>query len=78
MKSKLILTYLLIFNFDLIFSQDIKFEKYLFSLDLNEIQNDQVKVKLEVSGISEETLLYRFPKTIPGVYKNINYGEMIS
>ena len=78
MKSKLILTYLLIFNFDLIFSKDIKFDKYLFSVDLNDIQNDQVKVKLEASGISEEKLLYRFPKTIPRVYKNINYGEMIS
>ena len=58
--------------------QNSKFKKYIYSIDFNNIQNDEAKVTLKVSYLKRDTILFRFPKTIPGVYKDINYGAMIS
>ena len=66
------------FNYDFVLSQNSNFKKYLYSVDLNNIQNDEAKVRLKVTDLKEDKILFRFPKTIPGVYKNINYGAMIS
>ena len=65
------------FNYDFAVGQKSNFKKYLYSVDLNNIQNDEAKVTLKVADLREDTILFRFPKTIPGVYKNINYGAMI-
>ena len=66
------------FNYDFALGQKSNFKKYLYSVDLNNIQNDEAKVTLKVADLKQDTILFRFPKTIPGVYKNINYGAMIS
>ena len=66
------------FNYERLIGQNSNFKKYLYNIDLNNIQNDEAKVTLKVSGLNEDSALFRFPKTIPGVYKNINYGKMIS
>ncbi|MFL3008677.1 MAG: hypothetical protein ACJZ14_04790 [Candidatus Neomarinimicrobiota bacterium] len=65
------------FNYDFALGQNSNFKKYLYSVDLNNIQNDEAKVTLKVAGLKEDKILFKFPKTIPGVYKNINYGAMI-
>ncbi|MFL2997289.1 MAG: hypothetical protein ACJZ1Q_00910 [Candidatus Neomarinimicrobiota bacterium] len=58
--------------------QNSKFKKYIYSIDFNNIQNDEAKVTLKVSYLKRDTILFRFLKTIPGIYNNINYGTMIS
>ena len=57
--------------------QNSKFKKYIYSIDFNNIQNDESKVTLKVSYLKRDTILFKFPKTIPGIYKNINDGTMI-
>ena len=66
------------FNYEYVLGQNFNFKKYLYSVDLNNIKNDEAKVTLKVADLKEDKILFKFPKTIPGVYKNINYGAMIS
>ena len=66
------------FNYERLIGQNSNFKKYLYNIDLNNIQNDEAKVTLKVSYLKRDTILFRFLKTIPGIYNNINYGTMIS
>ena len=77
-KSILLFFYSFIFNYEFVLGQNFNFKKYLYSIDLNNIQNDQEKVTLKVSDLNVESIIFKFSKTIQGVYKNINYGSMIS
>ena len=52
-------------------------EKYIYSVDLNEVENDRVYVHLHCPGLNQDTVIFHFPKTIPGTYKELDYGEMI-
>ena len=56
---------------------DYKLEKYIYSVDLNEVENDRVYVHLHCPGLNQDTVIFHFPKTIPGTYKELDYGEMI-
>ncbi|SHE76410.1 Predicted metalloprotease, contains C-terminal PDZ domain [Psychroflexus salarius] len=47
------------------------------SLDLVNIDNDQVKVVHDPSVISTETTTFYIPKTIPGTYAINNYGQFV-
>ena len=35
-------------------------------------------VNLQCPGINQDTVVYHFPKTIPGTYKELDYGEMVT
>jgi predicted metalloprotease with PDZ domain len=56
---------------------DYNLEKYIYSVDLNIVENDRVLVHLHCPGLNQETVIFHFPKTIPGTYKELDYGEMI-
>ena len=56
---------------------DYGLEKYIYSVDLNEVENDRVYVHLHCPGLNQDTVIFHFPKTIPGTYKELDYGEMI-
>ena len=45
---------------------DYKLEKYIYSVDLNEVENDRVYVHLHCPGLNQDTVNFHFPKTIPG------------
>ncbi|QSS96784.1 peptidase M61 [Psychroflexus sp. ALD_RP9] len=47
------------------------------SLDLVNIENDQVKVIHDPGVISTETITFFIPKTIPGTYAINNYGQFV-
>ena len=47
------------------------------SLDLVNIENDQVKAIHDPSVISTETTTFYIPKTIPGTYAINNYGQFV-
>ncbi|HET8885491.1 MAG TPA: peptidase M61 [Salinimicrobium sp.] len=47
------------------------------TLDLVNIQNDQVKVTIDPAKITQEELKFFIPKTVPGTYSVDNYGQFI-
>jgi predicted metalloprotease with PDZ domain len=56
---------------------EYQLEKYIYSVDLNEVKNDRVFVRLHCPSLNQDTVIFHFPKTIPGTYKELDYGEMI-
>lgn len=46
-------------------------------MDLNKITNDQVTVSVKLPATTAATLLYNFPKIIPGTYSEDDYGKYI-
>ena len=52
-------------------------ELYSYSVDLTNIKDDKAMVDLDCSGLNQEKVIFHFPKTIPGTYKELDYGEMI-
>ncbi|MDB5232270.1 MAG: peptidase domain protein [Chitinophagaceae bacterium] len=51
---------------------------YHYSIDLNQVKNDQLEVNLVTPKISGKIINYRFAKIIPGTYRNSNFGLFIS
>ena len=55
---------------------DYSLEMYSYSVDLTNIKDDKARVALDCPGLDQESH-FSFPKTIPGTYKELDYGEMI-
>ncbi|MEL6653061.1 MAG: hypothetical protein AAFQ87_19835, partial [Bacteroidota bacterium] len=53
-------------------------QQYEYSLDLNQVSNDQVIINLKVPELEGDTVLFHFPKTIPGTYATQDYGKYIT
>lgn len=51
---------------------------YKYSLDLTQVDNDQLTVELLPPLISEESITFFLPKLIPGTYKVSDYGKFVS
>lgn len=52
---------------------------YHYETNLKELsQDDKLAVHLKISGFSEETLTYCFPKIIPGIYGAMNFGQYVT
>ena len=56
---------------------DYSLEMYSYSVDLTNIKDDKARVALDCPGLDQEKVIFHFPKTIPGTYKELDYGEMI-
>ena len=50
---------------------------YRYSVDLNNVDNDQLTVELITPPISKKTTVFYFPKIVPGTYMNSNYGKYV-
>jgi predicted metalloprotease with PDZ domain len=50
---------------------------YKLRLDLKNIENDQVDVKLYVPKIYRDTVVYNMPKIIPGTYSISDFGRFV-
>lgn len=50
---------------------------YTLKLDLKNIENDQVDVKLYVPTIYRDTVVYNMPKIIPGTYSISDFGRFV-
>ncbi|HKK38019.1 MAG TPA: hypothetical protein VJ949_01215 [Cryomorphaceae bacterium] len=50
---------------------------YTLKLDLKNIENDQVDVKLYVPTIYRDTVIYNMPKIIPGTYSISDFGRFV-
>ncbi len=51
---------------------------YQFSLDLNKVENDQLKVTLIAPKIKGKKTVYYLPKIIPGTYSFNDYGRFVT
>ncbi len=56
------------------FAQD----KYLYSVDLTTVKNDQLKVELITPYIEQKTIVFSMPKIIPGTNRESDFGRFIS
>ncbi|MFC2103747.1 hypothetical protein ACFLS4_00150 [Bacteroidota bacterium] len=72
MKKILITSGLII----LVFFQSIS-QKYEYNADLINVKKDRIKVELSCPEINKNTITFHFPKSIPGTYVELNYGEFI-
>jgi predicted metalloprotease with PDZ domain len=52
--------------------------KYSFTVDLNQCQNDKLKVTLSVPDMKAGEAIYRLPKMVPGTYEILNFGRFAS
>ena len=51
--------------------------KIQVAIDLNNVENDQVKVTVKTPTTTSKTLTYSIPKIIPGTYSEDDYGKYI-
>ncbi|MCS7076142.1 MAG: hypothetical protein NZ455_05515 [Bacteroidia bacterium] len=51
---------------------------YLYEIDVNKIENDQIKVTLRCPKINQKQIHFYFPAYIPNNYAATNYGRFIS
>ena len=52
-------------------------DRYKYEVDLTKITDDRAMVTLRCTGLNQDEVIFHFPKTIPGTYKELDYGEMI-
>ncbi|WP_224483350.1 M61 family metallopeptidase [Robertkochia aurantiaca] len=46
-------------------------------IDLVNVENDMVKVRIDPGRFTEETINYYIPRTVPGTYSNDDYGKYV-
>lgn len=51
---------------------------YQYSVDLNKVTDDKLSVELVVPEVNQPSLMFSFPKIIPGTYVISDYGRFIS
>ncbi|WP_300665261.1 hypothetical protein [Fluviicola sp.] len=52
--------------------------EYRYETSIKNRPDDKLSVRLKISGFSEDTLTYCFPKIVPGIYGAMNFGQYIS
>lgn len=52
--------------------------KYRYSIDLTQVTNDKLQVELLSPKINSNSIVFSFPKIIPGTYNISDYGKFIS
>lgn len=52
-------------------------DSYRYSVNLNNVPNDQLTVELLTPSISQNEIIFYFPRIVPGTYMNSNYGKYI-
>ncbi len=50
---------------------------YRYSVDLNNVTNDQLAIELITPQIIQKDIVFYFPKIVPGTYMNSNYGKYV-
>ena len=53
------------------------FKGYRFTIDLVNVNNDQIKVELVPPAIQNKTITYHLPKIVPGTYSEDDYGRYV-
>jgi predicted metalloprotease with PDZ domain len=50
---------------------------YQYTVDLNKLENDELKVNLVVPKITTGNIIFFMPKTLPGTYMNSDFGKFV-
>lgn len=50
---------------------------YRYSVDLTKVEDDKLRIELLCPKIESQTILFYFPKIVPGTYINSNFGKYI-
>ncbi len=53
-------------------------QKYNFTLDLTNVQNDKVMVTMLAPPISQSEIVYNMPKIVPGTYSVSDFGQFVT
>lgn len=53
------------------------FKGYRFTIDLNKVNRDMIKVELKTPPILKKSITYHLPKIIPGTYSVDDYGRYV-
>ncbi|AKQ46046.1 peptidase M61 [Rufibacter radiotolerans] len=59
-------------------AQDNASASYRFSLDLNQVKDDKLKVSLVTPAMKEDEAIYHMPKMVPGTYAVYDFGKFVS
>src|SRR3712207_4775131 len=51
---------------------------YQYSVNLNNVQDDKLNIELITPKITKPTIVFSFPKIIPGTYAISDYGKFVS
>lgn len=51
---------------------------YRYSVDLNKVENDRLKVELTVPPLKKSKTIFYLPKIVPGTYSNYNFGRFVN
>ena len=73
LKSKLACLFVSFFFLYIVNAQN----GYRYSVDLNNVSNDQLSVELITPLISKKNIVFYFPRIVPGTYMNSNYGKYV-
>lgn len=73
MRISLIVTLLFIFSIGV--NASASDGKYIYTIDLTQVNNDRVMVELKTPKITENEVKFYLPKVVPGTYKIANYGR---
>ncbi|MDQ3194139.1 MAG: peptidase M61, partial [Bacteroidota bacterium] len=60
------------------FSQVTQNDTYQFSVNLNDVSNDQLTIELIAPKINSDKISYKFPAMVPGTYKIYDFGRFVS
>lgn len=53
-------------------------QHYTATIDLKHVQNDRVKVTVEVPPVNTENIVYCIPKIVPGTYSIYDFGRFVT
>ena len=73
------LLFIFLIPFQFVFGQvsDAAFKGYHIEIDIDNIVNDQVFVKVFPPAVTVDTLVYNIPKIVPGTYSISDFGRFI-
>ncbi len=53
-------------------------DSYSYKIDLTNVKNDKIKVTLTPPKFTEDEVIFRMPKMVPGTYKIYDFGRFVS
>jgi predicted metalloprotease with PDZ domain len=53
-------------------------QQYVYTVDLDNVKDDKLSFELTVPQLAKHSLVFSFPKIIPGTYMISNYGRFVS
>jgi predicted metalloprotease with PDZ domain len=69
--------FLQILVLSLVFKTALSQTEYRYAVNLNNLQDDNLKVELITPAVTEKTIVFSMPKIIPGTYSISDFGKFV-